>query len=481
MAAAHRSHLTSRVYKKVSLFDPGCVRSIRQFSIESSSCVVQLKRSESKVEESLNGRTKVVMFDPVSRKLVSSWVHGDRSFMSKIAASLRATFLPIGYPHTVHYTYLRHHIWLSIETALTSVTSVLCNQAMLECLGMGGSEATAVAVAIQWVLKDGFGEIGKLFFTKKFASSFDSHPKTWKFLGEIINNVGSFFMLATLIAPPSWFLPLASLGNSCRSISFLIWGATHAYFSKNFALQNNVGDVVAKADSQMVVAHLSGMALGIAMISFSHTPLFLFSCYAALIPVHLIATVNSLKAANFELLNDHKALLITQEFLTKGKVLSPSEISKDEKWFGEFVEPRVSSPRVQLGVSVAQAFESEDQLNTTVDVLRDENYLLAVKDPHDISILLHEDAQARDILRSFVHASSLFNLSQQKASARFGNLPPLKIENTEQLREMLIQSHEHTDQVFETFVEALENSGWQSDSVAWSDTSARVTWEKRDY
>lgn len=30
------------------------------------------------------------------------------------------------------------------------------------------------------VLKDGIGEFGKLFFIKRFASSFDSHPKTWK-------------------------------------------------------------------------------------------------------------------------------------------------------------------------------------------------------------------------------------------------------------------------------------------------------------
>lgn len=34
------------------------------------------------------------------------------------------------------------------------------------------------------VLKDGIGEFGKLFFIKRFASSFDSHPKTWKMVSD---------------------------------------------------------------------------------------------------------------------------------------------------------------------------------------------------------------------------------------------------------------------------------------------------------
>ena len=53
---------------------------------------------------------------------------------------------------------------------------------MLATLGLSAVEATGGAVAIQWVLKDGIGEIGKLFFIKRYASSFDSHPKTWKFV-----------------------------------------------------------------------------------------------------------------------------------------------------------------------------------------------------------------------------------------------------------------------------------------------------------
>lgn len=91
---------------------------------------------------------------------------------------------------------------------------MLCNQAMLASLGVGHDAALAGAVAIQWVLKDGLGELGKLFFIKRFAYSFDSHPKTWYMVGEGVSQIGSALQIATAFAPhPAWFLPLASLGN----------------------------------------------------------------------------------------------------------------------------------------------------------------------------------------------------------------------------------------------------------------------------
>ncbi|ORY97560.1 vitamin B6 photo-protection and homoeostasis-domain-containing protein [Syncephalastrum racemosum] len=102
------------------------------------------------------------------------------NFVSSLRQNLTEMFLPVGYPESVHRCYKPFHKWLAIETYVGSAIGVLCSQAMLASLGLGTAEATGGAVAIQWVLKDGIGELGKLFFIKRFASSFDSHPKTWK-------------------------------------------------------------------------------------------------------------------------------------------------------------------------------------------------------------------------------------------------------------------------------------------------------------
>ncbi|EIE85406.1 hypothetical protein RO3G_10116 [Rhizopus delemar RA 99-880] len=102
--------------------------------------------------------------------------------LSAVKQNLTEMFLPVGYPESVHSCYKKFHSWLFLETYVGSAVGVLCSQAMLASLGLGTVEATGGAVAIQWVLKDGIGEIGKLFFIKKYASTFDSHPKTWKFV-----------------------------------------------------------------------------------------------------------------------------------------------------------------------------------------------------------------------------------------------------------------------------------------------------------
>lgn len=70
------------------------------------------------------------------------------------------------------------------------------------------------------VLKDGIGEIGKLFFIKRYASSFDSHPKTWKFVCEIFSTVGSFLQLCTSVVTPKLFLPLAAGNHSTKTLHY---------------------------------------------------------------------------------------------------------------------------------------------------------------------------------------------------------------------------------------------------------------------
>jgi hypothetical protein len=80
---------------------------------------------------------------------------------------------------------VKFHVWQATETFVSAIVGVLCNQAMLSSLGLAQPEAVAGAVAIQWILKDGIAEMGKLLFIKRYAASFDSHPKTWKAIGEV--------------------------------------------------------------------------------------------------------------------------------------------------------------------------------------------------------------------------------------------------------------------------------------------------------
>ena len=86
---------------------------------------------------------------------------------------------------------------------MATITSVLCNQALLTAVGVSAEGSIFGAVAVQWIIKDGAGEIAKLFFIRRFSPYFDSHPKTLTLFGEAIGCLGSGLQIATVLISPS--------------------------------------------------------------------------------------------------------------------------------------------------------------------------------------------------------------------------------------------------------------------------------------
>ena len=88
---------------------------------------------------------------------------------------------------------------------MATITSVLCNQALLTAVGVSAEGSIFGAVAVQWIIKDGAGEFAKLFFIRRFSPYFDSHPKTINLLGETAVALGSGLQIASLLVSPSPF------------------------------------------------------------------------------------------------------------------------------------------------------------------------------------------------------------------------------------------------------------------------------------
>ncbi len=119
-----------------------------------------------------------------------------------------------------------------------------------------------------------------------------------------------------------------------------------------------MGDLTAKSESQGAAALITGWMSGIALISMSHSASFLFAAYAALAPLHVIATYNLLKSADFEVLNESKTQLIIRSYLDTQEIPSPPALKKDEVFFGEFVKNSSSLPKIELGSTIEGAFEN---------------------------------------------------------------------------------------------------------------------------
>ncbi|KAI3636536.1 hypothetical protein MIR68_005420 [Amoeboaphelidium protococcarum] len=395
---------------------------------------------------------------------------------------------------------------VALETYVAAVVGVLCSQAMLESLGISKAASTAGAVAIQWVLKDGIAEMGKLLFIKRYARSFDSHPRTWKAIGEVLTTLGSGLQLCTILVPSNYFLLLAASGNILKSVSWAVWGVTHMWFIRNFALSNNVGDLSAKAEAQSALALVSGWMSGVVLLSYSHSPATLFLTYLLLAPVHGLATYKELKNAEIGSMNNAKALVLCRGFVhNNGTDVYQVGDAQIEKWIGILGESLRKKPKrsldngklkqhqyqtddafdrlpdVRMGSTIESSFDALQDAKMVADTIRDENYLLGVRTlmrsdgsrQRTIHIVLHKEAEGRDSLKALLNAVKLDQMLDLRTLQKEDELC-----HNKKMMSIFKDSHQWTLDHFASFIAKLDNHDWQTESVLFSDAGFRAQWKK---
>jgi len=75
----------------------------------------------------------------------------------------------------------------------------------------------ALAATLNWIMKDGIGQIGGIVFVAMVGSRFDGEAKRFRFLSAVCL---SFATLMEIFIPlfPNLFLPIASVANACKII-----------------------------------------------------------------------------------------------------------------------------------------------------------------------------------------------------------------------------------------------------------------------
>ncbi|KAH0739577.1 hypothetical protein KY290_038282 [Solanum tuberosum] len=173
--------------------------------------------------------------------------------------------LPSGFPDTVSDDYLDYML-LQFPTNVTGwICHTLVTSSLLKAVGVGsfsGTSAAASAAAIRWVSKDGIGALGRFFIGGRFGNLFDDDPKQWRMYADFIGSAGSIFDLCTPLYP-SYFLPLASLGNLAKAVARGLKDPSFRVIQNHFAIAGNLGDVAAKEEVWEVAAELLGLSLGI--------------------------------------------------------------------------------------------------------------------------------------------------------------------------------------------------------------------------
>jgi len=131
--------------------------------------------------------SRVLLRDDARHGLLWRTLLAPRALLAATLHGLSATFLPVGYPHSVREEYLAYQSWDTIQALCSYLRGILTTKAILEGSGVGSEAASALSAAMNWVFRDGVGMTCSLLFSSLASVSFDGNVKEWRLFADIAN------------------------------------------------------------------------------------------------------------------------------------------------------------------------------------------------------------------------------------------------------------------------------------------------------
>jgi Vitamin B6 photo-protection and homoeostasis len=344
------------------------------------------------------------------------------------ASKIVSHFLPSNYPHSVAPGYLHFCRGNFVASVAGSAAMVLSTQTLLLAVGVVGSTAAAatsggaatsgvLAGALNWVLKDGVGQLGGVLYASRQSRAFDAHPKQMRMVAAMALDAASFVEILSPALPPTMVLPAACAANVLKNIGYLAASASRAALHQSLA-KGSLGDVVAKAGSQSMAAGLIGTTLGIGIsMTVLHNPHDFVWAWCVLSGIHQAGNFWSLQSIVVNHFNRPRLELVLAEYLQTGHVLSPEQVGRKERIYDsilpKFLEPASNGAWLVVGSRVDRACPLAADLPRYLDASRGESYLLTVVTNETAShpvlhLILFESATGEDSIRGILHAHLLW-------------------------------------------------------------------------
>lgn len=349
-----------------------------------------------------------------------------------------------------------------VAMVLSTACGVLSMQSMLIAIGVGASGSLPLAATLNWVVKDGLGQLGGVIFAGVVNNQFDADPKKWRMIASISLDISSFIELLTPLAP-GYFLPLAAFANVGKNVSFLAASASRAAIHKSFAVHENLADVTAKTGSQCILASLAGTSLGLSIAAgLAGDYAAIVAAFAACSALNLGATYFSLRGVTLTTLSVARLDFVVGQFLddvqaqrslattaaasasagatavvtasatttaaaadavSRPVLLSPERVMEREVLLGT---PSRLVP-LSVGADLDAAVGSARELALLLHAHRGDEYLLTCRTTSttsgsgvqhaEVHLLLKEGAGRRDLLRGLVHSVVLRRLLAEQGFA----------------------------------------------------------------
>eukprot|EP00889_Picochlorum_renovo_P007361 jgi/Picre1/34391/NNA_001861.t1 len=308
--------------------------------------------------------------------------------------------LPQGYPESVAPQYQKYMMWRGIQYFFGGALSVLTTRSLLKSLGVANKNSGEAAAAINWVVKDGAGRMGRFLFAR-WGRSLDCELKQFRLAGDILMETGASLELVTALSP-KLFLPLACTANLAKNLAAVAASSTRAPIYRTFAKANNMADVTAKGESVANLADVFGTAFGIilAKAKFPTVPTFL-----SLSVGYLIASRKEVDSVELPYFNRARLSYATRKFFETGTPPGIEDGNTNEPLL-PWSDPSYS--RVVLGATVKEACESPRCLEKASLKFSKTDYILNYRsDTKKAYVMLRKKATSETSFRG-TFAAQLF-------------------------------------------------------------------------
>ena len=321
---------------------------------------------------------------------------------ARISEKARDAFLPSAESVTEDYwEYARFRFY---QRAASSCITVFATQQMLQAIGLGATRRLPAAAAVNWVLKDGLGRLGKLSVATNFGREFDSDVKRFRFTSSVVYDCASLVEMLTPFYPKK-FLLLATVANVGKSVGITTANVVRAPIQRSFALEENLAEITAKTSAQQVLADNLGLGLAVVATSFTgkiaSANARLVLPLVAFVPLaftDLYCIYRELKAVQLKTINRERGEIVAELFVKNGRVPSFKTVADAERLF---IPARLDESTLPLRVTgLAEACPTARALS---DALRDDP-----KTPYVLSYLFPSETQKRatNVLGAFAGAAT---------------------------------------------------------------------------
>ncbi len=370
------------------------------------------------------------------------------------------------FPPDVTPDYYAFTAWRVSQRCVSATVGVFGTQSLLLALGVR-SGRIGQAAAISWVLKDGLGRVGKMIWASGMGKDFDVDPKRWRFRSALLYAFGNGLEIVTQLFPSS-FLLFATAANSMKQVSMLTSSATRNAMYRSFGDKSqNIANITAKGEAQIVIADLIGMCCGIRLSKLIGTSKgSVLAAYSILTMLDIFGIYMELRQVVFRTLNPERSTLVIEQYIDKGTVLSPARVSARERIFRR--------PRYKLRTrfsSIAKAAQSPEELASLLRVFRREHYLVSWPGKGGTTpcrIVLRRDATNDDVLRALLTAGHIIKASREAN----GNV------SREEEEAILRNSRKAANNSYQDFNRSLKEVGWNTDNLLFGTLKRRGYWRR---